>query len=325
MCVPFGRVADGVLDEVERHAVELVAGAVDDRVVGVHREVMAVGDGPELGRHLDEHVADVGRLVRELAVGVGAGQQQQVAHEAAHALRGAQRRARRLAALAVEDVGQQLEVGEDRGQRRAQLVRGVGHELPLALQGALGLLLRRLERVEHGLQRPRELGHLVVGGRLGNRLRGVARALDVACGRGHARDREHRAAPEQDPAQQREERAGQDAAGEEEPDAPDRRLDVGDLAPVLQDHLHDDGAVVAVGVDDLDRALAHLDAQAVVLGVARGEDEAEVRRARRAVEDPAVGPQDPDGRVARRAEVAQVGPSGRALARGDVADERDAV
>ena len=232
---------------------------------------------------------------------------------------------RRLAALAVEDVGQQLEVGEDRGQRRAQLVRGVGHELPLALQGALGLLLRGLQRVEHRLQRPCQLGHLVVGGRLGDRLGRVARALDVARGGRHPRDREHRAASEQDPTQERQEGAAQDAGGEEEPHAADRRLDVGDLARVLEDHLHDHAAGVAVGIDDLDRALAHLDAQAAVLGAARREDESEVRRARRAVEDAAVRPQDPDGRVARGGEVAQVRASGRALARGDVADERDTV
>ena len=56
-------------------------------LVGVDGEVVAVGDRSELGRRLDEHAADVGRLARQLALGVGAGEEQQVADEPAHALR----------------------------------------------------------------------------------------------------------------------------------------------------------------------------------------------------------------------------------------------
>ena len=44
-----------------------------------------------------------------------------------------------LALLAVELGLEQLEVGEDAGQRRAQLVRGVGDELALAIERRLGL------------------------------------------------------------------------------------------------------------------------------------------------------------------------------------------
>ena len=61
--------------------------------------------------------------------GVGAREQQQVADEPAHPLRRAQRAAGGLAVLAVERLGEQLEVGEHARQRRAQLVRGVGDEL----------------------------------------------------------------------------------------------------------------------------------------------------------------------------------------------------
>ena len=47
---------------------------------------VVAGDRLELGGRLDEHPAEVGRHARGLAAGVGAGQQQQVGHEPAHAL-----------------------------------------------------------------------------------------------------------------------------------------------------------------------------------------------------------------------------------------------
>ena len=97
------------------------------------------------------------------ALGVGAREQQQVADQPAHPAGRAQRRLRRLRLLAVELLGQQLEVREHAGQRRAQLVRGVGDELPLAVEHRLGLAARGVERAEHPLERARELGHLVVG------------------------------------------------------------------------------------------------------------------------------------------------------------------
>ena len=295
------RVADGVLDEVERHAVELVAGAVDDRVVGVDREVVAVGDRPELGRHLDEHAADVGRLVRELAVGVGAGQQQQVAHEAAHALRGAQGRARRLAALAVEDVGQQLEVGEDRGQRRAQLVRGVGHELALALQGALGLLLRRLQRVEHRLQRARELGHLVVGAPAGGssstgRACAGCRARPWSCARPGA-SRGARAGPR--PAARAACRPGRRRRGR----AARARM-VASTSETLRPYWRTIRTTARLGrrsgVDAVTGRGGPRRAGRRCRALRVRVDEAEVRRARRLVEERAVGQQDADRRRCRR-------------------------
>ena len=49
-----------------------------------------------------------------------------------------------------------LEVGADRSERAAQLVRRVGHELPLALR-------RRLEAVEHRVHRAGQAPDLVVG------------------------------------------------------------------------------------------------------------------------------------------------------------------
>ena len=175
---PGRRVADGVLHEVERHPVQLVAGAVDDRGLGVDGEVMVVGERAELGRGVHEDLPEVGRAVRLVAVRVRAGEQEEVADEPAHALRGAQRRVRGLAALAVEDLDEQLEVGEDARERRAQLVRGVRDELALALERLLRLVARCLEAVEHVLERAPELGDLVVGARTAGasrRGRGSAR------------------------------------------------------------------------------------------------------------------------------------------------------
>ena len=116
-----------------------------------------------------------------IALGVGAREQQQVADEPAHPPRRAQRRLGGLGLLAVELVGEQLEVGEHARQRRAQLVRGVGDELALAVEHRLGLAARGVERAEHPLQRPRELGDLVVG--LG---RGEIRGSGRACARSRA-------------------------------------------------------------------------------------------------------------------------------------------
>ena len=74
---------------------------------------------------------------------------------------------------AVELLLEQLEVGEDAGERRAQLVRGVGHELALALQRRLGLAAGGVELAQHVLQRVGQLRHLVLGLRAwGGRWRG---------------------------------------------------------------------------------------------------------------------------------------------------------
>ena len=100
---------------------------------------------------------------------VAAGEQQEVRHQPAHALRGAERGARRLALLAAAaSLGEQLEVREHARQWRAQLVRGVGHELALARQHGLRLGLCGVELAEHSGERARQLRDLVVGLRLGH-------------------------------------------------------------------------------------------------------------------------------------------------------------
>ena len=72
-------------------------------------------------------------------------------------------------------------------ERRAQLVRRVGHELALAVERRLGLGARRVERREHLLERAREVGHLVVGTRAGACAR-----RGRACGRSSSPPRELR-------------------------------------------------------------------------------------------------------------------------------------
>ena len=80
---------------------------------------------------------------------------------------------------------------------------------------------------------------------LGQRLRRVARALDVVGGRREPGDRGHRAPAQQDAAEQRQQRAAEHARAEEEADAPDGGLDVGDLARVLDDEREDQPLGVA--------------------------------------------------------------------------------
>ena len=157
---------------------------IDDRRVDVERDLVVGAHRPELAGRLDDDLGEIARLARDHARGVGARQQQQVGDQPAHALRGAQRRARRLALVAVQRFGEQLEVGEHARQRRAQLVRGVGHELALAGEHRLGLRAGGVELAQHSLQRARELGDLVVGLRLGHAAGGVARARDLGGGRG---------------------------------------------------------------------------------------------------------------------------------------------
>ena len=278
----------------------------------------AVGDRLELGGHIHEDLPDVGRLVSGDALRVGPGEQQQIGDQAAHALGGAKRRVRGLPLLAVEHVGKELEVREDARERRAQLVRGVGDELALALEHVLGLELRGLERLEHVVERSRELGDFVVGPRLRYLLAGVARAGDVTCRGGQPSDRLHRAAGQQQPCDQRQQCPADNAQHQEEPDAVDGALDVGDLARVL----HDDG----YGERPWATAKRHgagtsLDAvRADVIGAPEGGRNAEVWCVLGLIEDPAGERQDADLGVAGGAVGVEVGvvEDGLALRRGEV-------
>ena len=127
------------------------------------------------------------------------------------------------ASLALELGLEQLEVGQDAGERGAQLVRRVGHELALALERRLGLVARGVELAEHVLEGVREVSHLVVGLRLRQRDARVARAGDLPGRAGEAGDRSHRAAGDHEAAEEGEQRAAEDAEDQEQPDAVDGR------------------------------------------------------------------------------------------------------
>ena len=119
--------------------------------------------------------------------GVGAGEQQQVGDQPAHALE--ERRAEAAASCCSpsQRLLEQLEVGEHRRQRRAQLVRGVGDELALARERGLGLGAGVVERVQHRLQRRRRAR------RPRRRRPGAASAASRrACARSRARSRSAR-------------------------------------------------------------------------------------------------------------------------------------
>ena len=203
-----GRVADGVLDQVGGQAVQVVPRPLDDRAAGVDRDRVPGGDRLELGRRLGEHLAEVRGLAGRDAAGVGAGEQEQVGDEPAHPLGRAQGAVRGVAQLALIELDrQQLEVREHAGQRRAQLVRGVGHEGALVAQRRLGLRARVVERLEHALQRACQLGHLVIGLGMGDVPARVARSLDLARRRGQLGDRAHGPPRHREPGEQRQERS----------------------------------------------------------------------------------------------------------------------
>ncbi len=233
---PAGRVDQRVLHEVARQAVEVVGDPVDDDRLGeVEGHRMVGGERTGLLGGLARDRGEVDRGARRLAAGVGAGEQEQVSDQSPHPPRRAQRRIGHLALLACQLGLQQLQVGEDAGQRGAQLVRGVGDEGPLAIEGRLGLLPGGAQLAQHRLEGVGEVGHLVVGARLGQRDVRVARACHLAGRSGQAGDRPHRALGDVEAAQEGEQRAAEHAEGEEEAHAVDRpidgRLRLGELNP----------------------------------------------------------------------------------------------
>ena len=265
-------------------APEIVAPAAAATVIGWPSD-----DRLELAGGLGDHARDVDRLVARDAPRVGARQQQQVRDQAAHPPRGPQRRGGRLALLAVQDLLQQLQIREHRGQRRSQLVRRVGDELALPRQRRLRLRARLVQRVEHPVQGPRQLGDLVLGLRMGDPARGVAGALDRARGLGQLGDRRHRAPRGRDARQQRQRGAAQHAQDQEEAHAVRGRLDVRQPPRVL-DEPH--------AADRVDRDRPRLHAVAGELQ-RRRQRRGQVRRVRRGPDDLVVLGDDPDDRVLR--------------------------
>ena len=182
---PGRRVNDGVLDQVQRQPVELVPSPRAPSRARIDRQLVTVG-----------HRADSPAASRSTSPGRWPCARTRPASARASSSRSpTSLRIRRVERSAdwrcprarPELLGEQLQVGQHAGQRGAQLVRGVGHELALAIERRLGLRARRVQRAQHLLQRARQLGHLVVGlglgqRQFGSRVRSISRAAAVSCG-----------------------------------------------------------------------------------------------------------------------------------------------
>ena len=163
--------------------------------------------GPSSAAASVSRSAEIGAAPRLLATDVGTRQQQQVRDQPAHAACRAQRRLCRVGLLAIELVGQQFEVCQHAGERRAELVRGVGDELALARERRLALVAGGVQCAQHRLERARQLCNLVLGLGLGYAQRGIARTLDLAGGIGQLDNRAHRALRDEQSGQQGQDRA----------------------------------------------------------------------------------------------------------------------
>ena len=148
----LGRVLAGVVEKDAEQAVEPLGRRGDHDASPAWRatvevEVARLGDDAEPVDRLRREHAEVDRLgVRLACGGVEAGEPQQVLEQPAHPLRLRGRSARRRAIPRRVSLLREGEarLGLDHRQRRAQLVRGVGGELELALaRRSIGVATRR--------------------------------------------------------------------------------------------------------------------------------------------------------------------------------------
>jgi len=79
-------VAQGVLDQVDREAVQFIARALQRGGVDVERDRVVLAHGAELGGRLDDDLGEVNVRAGDLLGAVAAGEQEQVGNQAAHAL-----------------------------------------------------------------------------------------------------------------------------------------------------------------------------------------------------------------------------------------------
>ena len=156
---------DGVAHEVAQHLREPVGVGVSVPPTAVQLEV-ALAEQRQIAAHVLEETVEVDRLRLDQLAALGAGERQHVGDEAVELVEAAQQRdgafvAAQLVGLAVE----QLDLGAQHRERRAQLVRGVGDEVALALE-------RPLEPLEHVVERRGQDPHLA------SRARPVRRATE---------------------------------------------------------------------------------------------------------------------------------------------------
>ena len=164
---------------------ELVGVALDrDAARRARLEPVAVGDRRDLLERLRGDLGEVAFDARAGAAGVGAGEQQQVADEAVHPLRAAQRRGdgRALVLVGVAPSatpraargwrGCSSAACAARARRRRRTRAGAGS----SPRSPIG----RRRAAQHLVERAGELGDLVVALRLGDPARGIAGRRDVA-------------------------------------------------------------------------------------------------------------------------------------------------
>jgi len=215
-----GRGVDpGVGQEVAGHLAEpgLVAG--EHQVVGMlegHRPGRV--DGRQVGQGVGGHGHQVDRPPFQGAALVEAGQEQQVLDEEAHAgglvLDAAHGPGQVLGPLG-RAPAEQFGVPPDGGERRAQLVAGVGHEAAQPVLGGGPFGEGRLDLGQHGVEGQAEAADLGVGlGRLDPA--GQVPAGDVAGGFG---DAFQRGEPEADDGQRQQRQEEQDGGREDQLDA----------------------------------------------------------------------------------------------------------
>ncbi len=234
---------------VRRHGDQLVGQRQGPGVVGA--------GGPAVADRVDQQRVQVGGLDVQRRAGVQPGQQQQVLDEPRHPIglrlhprhrvRGV-RRDRLAAALG------ELGVAPDGGQRVAQLVRRVGHELTDLGLARLPGGQRLLDVVEHVVEREPDPADLGVGIGVGRRhpdgegdLAAVQRQLRHLLSRGRDPVQGTQASFDQRPADQRGGADGEDGQHDLHRDQVGQgRIDLGERQP----HRVRDRAVVAGPADD---------------------------------------------------------------------------
>ena len=118
-----------------------------------------------------------------------------------------------------------LQIREDRGERRAELMRRVRDELPLRLDHALRFGPGGVQLTKHVVESGGELGDLVARPGLGHAASRVAGSGDLARGLRQRRNGTHRPACHGESGERREDGTPCDADPEEQPEAVDRGVE----------------------------------------------------------------------------------------------------
>ena len=197
--VPAGRVGERVAHQVREHLAQLGGVAADDRRrrSTATVDVAVTGAGARVVGGVAQQRLDRHRLEARLRHLVQAREGEQVLDEHAHPrglLLDARHRLRRVLRAARRADAEELGIAADRGQRRAQLVRGVGEEAPQAVLARLALAEGALDLAEHRVEREAQAPDLGAG------VRRADAAREIACGdrAGRRADAGERAQPEAD-------------------------------------------------------------------------------------------------------------------------------